>query len=160
MRHDDGRPDRPQLPGCGLAAFAMLLMCIFCVGVTGLSVGYFGLLSSGDALSPMKLAYGGLVDARLLRPMRSAGLLRADEIPDAFHAETLDGTRACAVSGGKLLRVEDGVVSQLPLADVDRVDRDGDDVIATAADGRRLACPFGADQGGERFARMIAPRGR
>lgn len=160
MRHDDGRPDRPQLPGCGLAAFAILLMCIFCVGVTGLSVGYFGLLSSGDALSPMKLAYGGLVDARLLRPMRSVGLLRADELPDAFHAETLDGTRACAISGGNLLRIEDGVASQMPLAAIDRVERDGEGVVAMSEDGRTLACPFGADEGGERFARMIAPRGR
>jgi hypothetical protein len=159
MRNDDGRRDRPALPGCGLAAFAMLLGCIFCVGISGLSVGYFGLLSGADELSPTRLSYGGLIDGRLLRPMRTAGLLKADEVPDAFHAETLDGTRACAISKGMLLRVQDGVATQLPLSEIARIERQGETVVAVGTDGGlTVPCPFSQDEGGDRFARMIAPR--
>jgi hypothetical protein len=86
--------------------------------------------------------------------MRDAGLLGPDEIPDAFHAEIVGGREACAISGGRLLRLHLDEGQQVPLSAITavRIDPDGS-VVATGP--TTVTCPFGPDDGGDRFARML-----
>ncbi len=164
VRLPEGRPPafgevvarRPAqgLPGCGLAAFVAILAMFFCVGVAGHGVSIWAVVDSADALRSSKLVYGGNVDPRTLVPMRDAGGIGQDEVPDAFHAETMDGTRACALSAGKVIRIEAGEVSVLPVAEVLRVVEEGGAVALHGAT-TSIVCPFGPDEGGERFARSI-----
>lgn len=147
------RPAR-GLPGCGLAAFVAILAMFFCVGVAGHGVSIWAVVDSADALRSSKLVYGGNVDPRTLVPMRDAGGIGQDEVPDAFHAETMDGTRACALSAGKVIRIEAGEVSVLPVAEVQRV-VEADGTVTLHGATTSIVCPFGPDEGGERFARSI-----
>ncbi|MFZ5477737.1 MAG: hypothetical protein ACOZNI_13260 [Myxococcota bacterium] len=153
---EEARRQAEGLPGCGLAAFAGLLLVIFTIGVIGVSVSTYSVFTAGEQLSPQLLSYGGVVDPSLLGPMRDAGLLGKDEIPDAFHAETLDGTSACALSAGKLLRLEEGVGSTLSLDTVTDVREEADGVVVVGAS--TVRCAFRPDEGAERFARMIRSR--
>lgn len=146
-----------NLPGCGLALFVMLLAGFFCVGATSHGVSIFAVLSSADALRSSKLVYGGNVDPRTLMPMRDAGGIRQDEIPDAFHAETADGTRACAISGGRVVRVDDGAVTAIPLAEITRVVPEQGAVAVHGATAS-VVCTFEEGEGGDRFARMLLAR--
>lgn len=142
------------LPGCGLAAFVAILAVFFCGGVAGHGVSIWAVVDSADALRSSKLVYGGNVDPRTLTPMRDAGGIGQDEVPDAFHAETMDGTRACALSGGRVVRIEAGEVSMLSVAEVQRVAEE-DGAVALYGATMTIVCPFGPDEGGERFARSI-----
>jgi hypothetical protein len=153
---DDTTARRPVrgLPGCGLALFTMLLGVFFCMGVSGHGVTLWAVFSSADALRSSKLVYGGNVDPRTLAPMRDAGGLRQEEVPDAFHAETLDGTKACAISEGRVIRVEGGEITKLPLAEVQRVAQE-EGAVAVYGKGASIVCAFGPDEGAERFARMV-----
>ncbi len=144
----------PGLPGCGLALFTMLLGVFFCMGVSGHGVTLWAVFSSADALRSSKLVYGGNVDPRTLAPMRDAGGIRQEEVPDAFHAETLDGTRACAISAGQLIRVEGAEVQRMALAEVQRVEQE-EDAVAVYGTSLSIVCAFGPDEGAERFARMV-----
>lgn len=147
----------PEGPGCGMAAFAMLLFVMFLMGLSGVSIAYYSLLSSGRQLSPMKLSYGGVVDSRLLAPMRAAGLIGKDELPDAWHPENIDGSVACAVSAGNLIRLDPPHNRVLPLADIREVKGDDFRVEAVGPEGS-VVCTFGADEGGDRFRRMLGGR--
>ena len=146
-----------NLPGCGLALFVMLLAGFFCVGATSHGVSIFAVLSSADALRSSKLVYGGNVDPRTLMPMRDAGGIRQDETPDAFHAETADGTRACAISGGRVVRVDDGAVTAIPLAEITGVVPEQGAVAVYGATAS-VVCTFEEGEGGDRFARMLQAR--
>lgn len=147
----------PKVPGCGLAAFSMLLLVMFLIGLTGVSIAYYSLFTSGRQLSPTKLSYGGVVDTTMLAPMRAAGLIGPEELPDAFHAEFIDGSRACAISSGKVLRLDGGVGQTLALADVREVKGDAYAVEAVGPTGS-LTCYFGEGEGGDRFKRMLEQR--
>ncbi|MFN7142161.1 MAG: hypothetical protein ACK4YP_00170 [Myxococcota bacterium] len=146
-----------RLPGCGIAAFVGVLFVIFSLGVTGIVFSWYSMLTSGGELAPQKVSYGGVIDARMLKPMREAGLLGANEIPDLFHAENIGGTEACAVSSGKLLRLdaEDGAQS-LPLASVTSVT--GDETQVTVTGEITITCPFRPGEGAEKFRRMLEHR--
>ena len=141
--------------GCGVLAYAGILGLIFTAGMTGMSLSMWVLYESGAKLSPMNLSYGGVVDAHILAPMRVAGLIGQEEIPDAFHAERLDGSVACAISRGALLRLgPDGEKEQVLLQDIQRVDATETDVKASGATGS-VTCYFNAGEGADRLARML-----
>lgn len=148
--------DPKQLPGCGLAAFAMLLLSIFLVGVTGISVSTYSMLTAGKQLTPEKLAYGGVVDPRMLESMRASGILGADEIPDAYHAENPTGSEACAVSGGRVLRVGSTGPKQMKLSEITAVG--GDELEVTIDGPTPFSCRFAPGEGGDRFKRMLENR--
>lgn len=149
-------PDHPhqQLPGCGLAAYAGLLMLIASAGAVMMGFSYYSLIASGNDLSPMRTAYGGLVDARVLQPMRDAGLLGPEELPDAFHAEAYDGSAACAISQDVLLRLSDQGAQRLPLAELEGATGDETEVIAVGA-GVTIRCAFRPGEGAGSFKVMV-----
>lgn len=150
-------PDHPHqtLPGCGLAAYAGLLMLIASVGAVMMVFSYYSLLSSGSALSPMRTSYGGVVDPRVLQPMRDAGLIGPTELPDAFHAESYDGDEACAISKDVLLRLSDADGAQrLPLRELEAVSGSDTEVIAVGA-GVTIRCQFRPGEGAGSFKVMV-----
>ena len=147
---------RKELPGCGLAAFAFVLLGIFLAGVAGIVFSTHSMLTSGVELSPSQLSYGGEVDARLLAPMRQAGLLGPTEIPDAFHPENADGSRACALSGGKVLRLDGTTTQSMPIASITSVE--GSDTEVVIHGETTIVCPFEPGQGAEQLRRMLTPK--
>jgi hypothetical protein len=88
--------------------------------------------------------------------MRAAGLLGPDEVPDAFHSTRVDGQEACAISGGKLLQLTPTGTDQMPIASITSVEVQKDGSVVATGD-HTITCPFGPDEGGERFARMLKP---
>lgn len=146
-----------HLPGCGMAAFVGLLAAYFCFGFTTHSVSVYSVLQGAKQLSARNLTYGGNVDPRTLAPLRDAGAVGQDEVPDAYHAETDDGTRACAIVGRALVRLEEGVVTRLPLDTVTRVETTPESVVVHGTT-TSLTCWFAAGEGAERLARMVSPR--
>ena len=149
-------PDHPQqrLPGCGLAAYAGLLLFIASAGAIGVTVSWYSLITGSEALAPTRMAYGGVVDPAVLSPMREAGLLASGELPDAFHAEVPDGSSACAISGSKVLRLSrrEGAQS-LHLAGIRGIEGDPEGV--TVRGEPTIRCPFRPGEGGESFKRML-----
>jgi hypothetical protein len=152
------QPDTPrQVPGCGLAAFALLLFTIFVIGLTGVSISTLSILTAGEQLSPQKLSYGGVVSPQMLAPLRDAGLIGPDEVPDAYHAENVTGSEACAISGGRLLRLGGAAGNQeMPIASITAVESTDDAVEVRGA--TTIICQFGPDEGAERFANMLRNR--
>jgi hypothetical protein len=150
------RRQAAQIPGCGLAAFAFLLFGIFLIGITGVAVSTYSIFTAGEALSPQLLSYGGLVDPSMLAPMRDAGILGPAELPDAYHAEDATGRNACALSQGKLLRIEGGVGTTMSLDTIADV-REEDGAVVVVGE-KTVRCPFGEGEGGDRFARMLRSR--
>lgn len=149
-------PQHPQarLPGCGLAAYAALLLVIASAGAVGLTVSWYSLITGSEALAPTRMAYGGVVDPAVLAPMRQAGLLTSTELPDAFHAEVPNGTSACAISGGKVLRLSaEGGAQSLALDKVLSIT--GDATGVTVQGEPTIRCPFRPGEGGESFLRML-----
>ncbi|MDP2311772.1 MAG: hypothetical protein Q8P41_02630 [Pseudomonadota bacterium] len=145
-----------QLPGCGLAAFAMLLVALFTLGFSGVLFSTYSILQSGNELTPRRLSYGGVVDPSMLRPLQDAGLIGPDEVPDAYHAENIDGTAACAISGGEVVRLSPEGAQSMPVASITAVT--GSDTEVVIQGDTSIVCPFGADEGGERFRRMLENR--
>lgn len=160
---DDGADEAPSphqlarirqaMPGCGLAAYLVILLTIATAGVVGMSIALWSLIAGSETSSPYNLAYGGMVDPAVLEPMREAGGLGPEEIPEAFHMETLDGSSACALSGGQLIRLERGTVTRLSLREVQKVEDRPDGVSVKGP--IEIFCPFSAGEGGDRFRRMV-----
>ena len=147
-----------RLPGCGIAAFVGVLFAIFSLGVTGIVFSWYSMLTSGGELAPQNLSYGGVIDSRMLKPMREAGLLGPKEIPDVFHAENVAGTAACAVSAEKVLRLSPERGPQvIPFAAITGVD--GSEVLVTISSAdTTIACPFRPGEGADRFKVMLDNR--
>lgn len=153
-------PEPRQLPGCGLAAFAMVLLLIFLIGISGVFFSTCTLLRSGAELTPQRLAYGGMVDPSMLAPLRQAGLIGPDEVPDAYHAENATGTEACAISGREVVRIGAGGPQSMPIASITSVTGSDTEVVihGDASTDATLTCRFGPDEGGDRFRRMLDNR--
>lgn len=146
---------KEQLPGCGYGAYVFVLLVIFAGGVTGLTLSTWVLWQSGAQLSPMNMSYGGLVDPRVLAPMRVHGLLGETEIPDVFHAERIDGSVACAIAGGELRRLgPDGEKERLAIAEIREVEATDTEVRAVGPQGS-VTCYFNPGEGADRLARML-----
>ncbi len=150
--------DPGRLPGCGIAAFVGVLFVIFSAGVAGIIFSWYSMLTSGGELAPQNVSYGGVIDARMLAPMREAKLLGPTEIPDVFHAENVGGTEACAVSSEKVLRLsEDAGAQSIPLAAITEVTGTDTEVTIRSAEAT-ITCPFEPGEGAPRFKRMLDNR--
>ncbi len=145
-----------QIPGCGLAAFVGVLFMIFAIGVSGVVFSTCSILRSGEALSPRRLSYGGMVDPGMLSPLREAGLIGPDEVPDAYHAENDAGTAACAISGGEVMHLGPEGAVEMPISSITAVT--GSDTEVVIQGDTSIVCHFGADEGGARFRRMLENR--
>lgn len=151
--------DHPQqkLPGCGLGAYVFLLLFIASAGAIGVVVSWYSLITGSEATAQTRLAYGGLIDPAILRPMREAGLLGETEVADAFHAELPNGANACAISGGKLLRLsQDKGAQSMPLASILHSELTEAGVTITGE--IVIECAFRPGEGGESFQRMLSAR--
>lgn len=142
-----------RMPGCGFGVYVLVLAVLCVAGIAGMFFSLWVLHAGGAELAPNRVSYGGVVDPAILRPMREAGVLAADEIPDIFHAEGLGGTPACAVSGGKLLRVEGGRGTSLSLHALGAITATEHSFTATGPPA--ITCTFLPGEGGDRFARML-----
>lgn len=157
-RRDEAETE--STPGCGLAVYALLLLSLGAVGVAGLMLSSLALLR-GDGTSPTALTSGSDVETWRLAPLVKAGVLRPDEVPAAWHDESVagDGSRACALCADAVLRIEDGKGTRLPFAALalaeSAVTPDGATVVRVATKDSGFSCLFGADDGGQRFLRQI-----
>lgn len=143
------------MPGCGIGAYVVLLLAIATAGAIGMSISYYSLVAGGQALSPQRTSYGGLVDPGVLAPLRESGLITASEVPDAFHAEQADGSEACAIVGDRLVRLSYGEGNQsLKLADIEELTGTATKVVIRGPS-FTITCPFGPDEGAESFRAML-----
>lgn len=145
---------RRGVPGCGIAAYTLVLLVVFVVGVFGVVVAYSSIIDARENASPYRLTYGGTANPALLGPMRGMGLLARDEVPLVFHTEDLLGTQACALTATELLRLDRTGPQRLALAEITAVEEEPDGRVR-AIGPTTIECPFGPDQGGDRFARML-----
>ncbi len=147
---------RDHLPGCGLGVYFALLVGIGLSGVMGVFFSLFMMHGGGGTTSPLSVTYGGAVDPSQLAPLREAGLLGPKEIPDVFHPETYDGSHACAIVGGALLRLGEKGGERLSLATVTSVVETPEGV-RVVGEGE-IHCLFGPKEGASRFAAMLRAR--
>lgn len=151
------------LPGCGLAAYAVLLVLLCFVGMAGMAGGFIGVIFQEDVKGPLPLQPGTQTAVWALAPMREARLIRVDEIPLAFHAERSDASIACAMLDDRLIRVEDEVGSTLLYAGIDTIETTGTEAVGVTVtatgshDGApvQIPCVFQASEGGEKFDRQL-----
>ena len=150
-----------NVPGCGVAAYGILLIIFFLVGVTGMVLSSAALMQSRGASGPSRLLAGGNVAVWRLQPMRDAQILDLTEVPAVWHDESAsgDGTEACALTEDALVRVEDEQGFEVYYADIARVDliEEGDFVIVETITKEQsaLRCFFRKDESGDKMARMI-----
>jgi len=161
---DDTERIDTRSPGCGLAAYAILLLVMCVAGLVGMGLASWNLVSSTGQHSPFELLSGTDVEASRLAPLRVAGLLGEGDLPTAFHDESPDmsGQTACAMTASAVLRVEPGVARRLSfddMADIQAISgASGDVFLMTALDGvdeHSVACRFGPKEGGTRFLRQV-----
>ena len=153
------------LPGCGLAAYAVLLLTISTVGLTALSVATYSLtqgMLADVARGPSPLVPGVQTPVRLLSPMRKARGVSVDEVPVAFHdeSEDIDGTVACAMMKDRLVKVTGETAVTLAYRDIVAVelvgnDAEGGEVRARTSTGLATACVFRRGEGVERMERQL-----
>ena len=161
----DVPPTEPELlpsgagSGCGLAAYAGLLLTICLTGIIGIVLSTQAMLMQ-EPESVSRLIHGSQVATGRLQPMRDAGLLALTEVPDAWHDEsgTHDGTRACALIEGGVAALTDqtitiGFDAITEVAVV--VLESGGAQVAVHAQSRSATCAFGPREGADRFVRQI-----
>lgn len=166
------RNDSPQatdenlkgLPGCGLAAYAGLLMVLCVVGMAGMAGGFIGVLFQDNPKGPLPLQPGTQTAVWALAPLRAVKLIEMDEVPLAYHAERSDASVACALLADRLVRVDDGKPYTLPYASIREVTTEGREstgVIVTAhgtpleGEVDFVPCIFQANEGGTKFDRQL-----
>lgn len=140
------------LPGCGFAAYALLLLAFFIIGASALIFWTASVLNLG-ANPPSQLIYGGLVPEQQLAPMRAVGVLKADEVPDVFSAEVFDGTQGCAIASDHLIRLGPEGAHRIPLSSLRTVEAGANEVRITAD--VTVSCGFYQTSDAERFARIL-----
>ncbi len=156
----DERLDPQAAPGCGLGLYALLLAGLGVAGLVGLIVATLALLQ-GDGTSPSELVSGKAVPTWRLAPMVEAGVLPVDQIPLAWHDESAvaDGKRACALLADAVIRVQDGVGTRVPYAEVQKAELqklpDGAEVVLVDGSAAELTCLFREGEGATRFLRQI-----
>jgi hypothetical protein len=158
-----------EQPGCGIAAYGLLLLGICLVGMTvgGLgTIGFIFGLVEGGARGPSELKAGVETPVYQLKPLRGTRLVGLTEVPAGFHdeSEDLDGSTGCAMMADRLIRVEAGAGLVLPYAQIDALDVVGDERsgMQIKASGRgpdqaavAFTCHFRAGEGGSRMAAQL-----
>jgi hypothetical protein len=152
--------DQESAAGCGLAAYAMLLLGICLIGVAGIVLSSINLLSmEPDAIS--RLVHGSEVPVWRLQPMRDAGLLELKEVPLAWHDESpaRDGTSICALRQKSVVHLQASQGQELVFSKIESITTkaDGQGAVLVAVNGASmsLSCQFGAGEGAESFVRQI-----
>lgn len=151
--------------GCGLAAYAILLIGVCVLGLAGMGMATVNLIIAGFHENPRAMQAGTEVPAWRLQPLRDAGVLGPAEVPLSFHDESADlrGVPACAMLADRLIRVnEDGTGRSLPWGQVVGIDQvvggAGDEVVivqAAGGDDETIGCRFGPDEGAHKFLRQV-----
>jgi hypothetical protein len=148
------------VPGCGFVAYSVLLLAFFALGLAGMISSSLTLIQANSGASPSPLLPGSQVAVWQLQPMRDVGLLQLTEVPGAWHDEAGDGTTACAMTVDAVVRVADGQGQRMAYVDVGAlaVHTAPLDIAVelTDRDGVSLTCHFRPEEGGDRFARMVA----
>ena len=108
--------------GCGLAAYALILLGVCLVGVLGIVFSTMNLLSQQPA-EISQLVHGSEVQVWRLQPMREADVLSLTEVPLAWHDESpqRDGTTVCALRPGELVRVAGGSAERMGFDQITQV---------------------------------------
>ena len=151
---------RHEGPGCGIGLYAILLLIIFLVGLTGMIGGTIGLLNS-EPDEARNLVHGSEVQVWRLQPLRDAGILGLTEVPAAWHDESsrINGTTSCVLTQAGVGRVEPNQHWFFNWADIIEIDAqpDGDQRVRielkTATDS--FGCAFGPNEGADRFLLQI-----
>jgi hypothetical protein len=147
--------------GCGLAAYALILLGLCLVGVLGIVLSTMNLINQQpDEIS--RLVHGSEVPVWRLQPMREAGALELTEVPLAWHDESpyRDGTTVCALRPGTLVRVESGTATSLRFEnivelEVTRDDTTGRATITAVGPTHNVACHFMPKEGGDKFFQQL-----
>ena len=144
--------DQESAAGCGLAAYAMLLLGICLIGVAGIVLSSINLLSmEPDAIS--RLVHGSEVPVWRL--------LELKEVPLAWHDESpaRDGTSICALRQKSVVHLQASQGQELVFSKIESITTkaDGQGAVLVAVNGASmsLSCQFGAGEGAESFVRQI-----
>lgn len=142
----------------GLAMYAVLILTIM------LSSCGCGVLSLNTAIlniaSPKKLMGAVEVDPWRVQELERYGVLQPGETLLLYHDHTSmgDGTAGCMVlgpeDGATVVRWDDEVVTGRVEVSGATVTQNAEDVTITHGD-VQVVCPFGADEGIEKFTRML-----
>jgi hypothetical protein len=148
------------VPGCGFAAYSLLLLGFFGLGLAGMVSSTLTLIQANSGTTANPLLPGSQVAVWQLQPFRDVGLLELTEAPGAWHDETGDGTTACAMTNTAVIRVEDGQGQRMAYTDIGglavHTARFDIAVELTGRDDSSLTCHFNPKEGSDRFARMVA----
>jgi len=146
--------------GCGFGMYAMLLLMIFLVGLSGMVIGTIGLLNS-EPEEARNLVHGSEVQVWRLQPMRDIGLLQLTEVPAAWHDESpqFDGSTSCVLTLKGVGRIQEGEHWFAHWDDITEVTSEitetGRISVVTKMKDDSFACSFGQGEGAERFMRQI-----
>jgi hypothetical protein len=143
----------------GLAGYAVLLMGFICMGLIGVGGSTVAMLLS-QASSGAALASGVEVDSWRLSELRGVGILEADVTPSVYHDHSpkADGSAGCMVAGDELVSWEGWANPKRVTIAGAALRQEGPEdapTVTLSAGGVEVACPFGRDQGGDKFARML-----
>lgn len=148
-----------NMPGCGLASYGCLLFSFFLVGLIGLAMSSLSLVQSTFQRDPFSFSPGNQVKVWRLQPMRDAKLLELTEIPEWYHDESSNGTKACALSATSLLRLDGNNAWKIDYDKLESVDGHQEDSVEVATiftfDGEQIHCFFEQGEGVERFTRVL-----
>jgi hypothetical protein len=148
-----------NMPGCGLASYGCILIGFFLVGIIGLVLSSLALMQSTFQRDPFSFVPGNQVKVWRLQPMRDAKLLQLTEVPEWYHDESRNGTKACALNATSLLRLDGGNAWKIPYENLESVSGHQEDGVEVAtiftSNGEQLHCFFEQGEGVERFTRVI-----
>ncbi len=146
--------------GCGLAAYALVLLGVCLAGVLGIVFSTLNLLNQ-EPEEVSQLVHGSEVQVWRLQPMRDAGVLDLTEVPLAWHDESpmRDGTTVCALRPGEVVRVAEGTATQMGFGQISSVNitpgEPGYFQVIISGSPQDITCHFGATEGGDRFAQQL-----
>jgi hypothetical protein len=142
----------------GPAAYALLILAMAALGLVCAGTTLTAQLTAQN--TPNKLTSGFELDPWRLQELRKWEVLPPGTTPQLYHDHTpfSDGTAGCAVIEGSLMLWQDKVqIATIDLhgAQVELTTQDDSHVVTVRADDERIDCPFGPNEGGERFHRML-----
>ena len=163
----DGGSSEDEAPrGCfalwgalGLAAYTSLVLLMLLAGLVGVFGATVAMVLS-TAGSGGGLMSGSEADSWRLSELRRLGILGDERSPPAYHDHSpgLDGSAGCMIDGDEVVQWEGWEeVARVPIAGaVLRVEGEAAaPTVILGAGGAEARCPFEADQGGDRFTRML-----
>jgi len=151
--------DEPQgcaatLSSLGLAAYTLLILSIggsSCVcGLFSLNTALLNLAAPSELKGPAEL------EPWRIEELSRTGVLRAGETVALYHDHSPmgDGASGCAVVGQAVVRWDDDVeTGRVEIVGATVEDRGNE--VSVRLDGNEVLCPFGEEEGGDRFAHML-----